>query len=422
LVTYRASHTTEQVWQPRRGVPVIASASSLAVTSARKLLSAFRDHPGRRGPMHIAILADPLLRYSAGQAVGLVEVGAKVTLYYVDRLREFGDTTSERARILDEVNSHGVDVVRLDRRRLARTVGQTRALLRDLRARKVTGLIAQAHFDPRYAFASLRLPTVLVLHDPRPHSGDSDTPRWPMPLVARFAEATASCLMIHSDRLAPQIRQFLRQVPTIVVPHGATMAPAPVRRPRSPVALVAGRLFAYKGVDWALDAFPAVRRRVPDARLIVAGRGPVADEARRRGLEGVAIEDGYVSDARMEQLLEQASVLLLPYRDATQSGMGLLAVGRGIPCVVTPQGALPDLLGRLGDDLLWPTSDLGDLADAVVAALEKDDAFRTAIYDRAAKLFTWSVVGETLLSQLVPFEFGMRPGAERSHALLELSR
>jgi glycosyltransferase involved in cell wall biosynthesis len=420
-VSYDAAGTTEQVWQPRRGLPQTAAASSLAVTLARKLFSAFRDNPGHRGPMHIAILADPLLRYSAGQAIGLGEAGATVTLYYVDRLHDFGDSTYERAHLLDEVNAHGVDVVRLDRRRLARTVGQTRALLRDLRARKVTGLIAQAHFDPRYALASLRLPTVLVLHDPRPHSGDSDAPRWPMPLVARFAEATASCLMIHSERLAAQIRPFLRQIPTIVVPHGATMAPAPVRRPGSPVALVAGRLFAYKGVDFALDAFPAVRRRVPDARLIVAGRGPLADEARRRGLDGVVVEDGYVSDARMEQLLGQASVLLLPYRDATQSGMGLLAVGRGIPCVVTPRGALPDLLGRLGDELLWSTSDLGDLTDAVVAALKKDDAFRTAIYDRAAMLFAWSVVGDTLLSELVPFGFGVRAHVQRPHALRELA-
>jgi glycosyltransferase involved in cell wall biosynthesis len=423
MVSQDTARMTEQGQQPRRVVPMAASVASRSVTLVRKVFNVFREHPGCCGiPLHLAIFADPLLRYSAAQAIGLSEAGARVTLYYVDRLREFGDSARERARVLNEVEAHGIDVVRLDPRRLTRTVRQTRALLRDLRARDVTGVIAQTHFDPRYALASLRLPTVLVLHDPRPHSGDSDAPRWPMQLVARFAEATASCLMIHSERLAPQIRPLLRQVPTIVVPHGATMSGAPVRRPRTPVALVAGRLLAYKGVDWALDAFPAVRSRLPRARLIVAGRGPLAAEARRRGLDGVAVEDGYVSDARMEQLLEQASVLLLPYRDATQSGMGLLAVGRGIPCVVTPRGALPDLLGPfLGDDLLWSTSDLRDLTNTVVAALEKDDTFRTAIYDRAANLFAWSVVGAKLLSELAPFEFGVRARAERPHAVLELS-
>jgi glycosyltransferase involved in cell wall biosynthesis len=185
--------------------------------------------------------------------------------------------------------------------------------------------------------------------------------------------------------------------------------------------LVAGRLFAYKGVDCALNAFPAVQRRVPDARLIVAGRGPLAAEARRRGLDGVSVEEGYVSDSHLEQLLERSSVLLLPYRDATQSGMGLLAVGRGIPCVVSAKGALPELLGPLGEDLLWSTADPADLADAVVAALDKDDAFRTAIYDRAATLFAWDVVGARLLSELAPFGFGVRAGVERQHALLELS-
>lgn len=392
---------------------VAALLASQAVTLARQLSNAFRDNPGQRGlPLHIAILADPLLRYSAAQAIGLSQAGATVSLYYVDRLAEFGGSARERAGVLGAVAAQGIDVVRLDPRSLARTASQTRALLRDLRAREVTGLIAQAHFDPRYALASLRLPTLLVLHDPRPHSGDSDAPRWPLHLVGRFAEATASCLMIHSERLAPQIRPFLRAAPTIVVPHGATMAPAPVRRPRSPVVLVAGRLFAYKGVDWALDVFPTVRGRVPSARLVVAGRGPLANEARRRGVDGVAVEDGYVSDARLENLLEQSSVVLLPYRDATQSGIGLLAVGRGIPVVVSEKGALPDLLGPLGEGLIWSTTNPADLAKAVVAALHKDDTFRTAIYDRAGELFAWNVVGEKLLSALPPFGFGVPAHAE----------
>jgi len=83
---------------------------------------------------------------------------------------------------------------------------------------------------------------------------------------------------------------------------------------------------------------------------------------------------------------------------------------------------LPDLLGPvLGDDLLWSTPDLGDLTAAVVAALEKDDPFRTEIYDRAAKLFAWGVVGAKLLSELARFEFGARAQVKQPHALLELS-
>ncbi len=378
---------------------------------ARKAFGPLRHHPGRRGsPLHLAVLADPLLRYSAAQAIGLKQAGAGVTLYYVDHLHQFDGHERDRARILAEVAGYNIDVVKLESRRLQRTFAQTRTLLRDLRKRNVTGLIAQAHFDPRYAIAGLRLPTLLVLHDPRPHSGDSSRPPWPAPLVARFAEGTASCLMIHSERLATQVRPFLRGIPRVVVPHGATIAPAPVRRPRTPVVLVAGRLFAYKGVDAALDVFPTVRSMVPNAQLVVAGRGPMATEARLRALDNVTVEDGYVSEARLDTLLDGASVVLLPYRDATQSGMGLLAVGRGVPCVVSAQGALPDILGPLGKDLIWSTPDPNDLALAIVAALGKDDNFRAAIHDRASALFAWNVVGANLISELAHYGFGsLRP-------------
>ena len=402
------ARVAEQSQQAGHFVPTTALWASKALTLVRKLSNLFRSHPAQFGlPLHIAVLADSLVRYSAAQAIGLRQAGANVTLYYVDRLLEFDGNERERARILDEVTAHNIDAIKLEPRRLTRAFFQTRALLRDLRGRKVTGLIAQAHFDPRYALAGLRLPTLLVLHDPRPHSGDSDAPRWPAPIVARFAEVTSSCLMIHSERLAPQIRPSLREVPKIVVPHGATIAPAPVRSPRSPVVLVAGRLFAYKGVDSALDAFPAVQSRVSGAKLVVAGRGPMAAEAHRRGLNGVTVEDGYVSEIRLERLLDESSVVLLPYRDATQSGMGLLAVGRGIPCVVSAQGALPDLLGPLGEDLVWSTTDPTDLATAIVTALNRDDSFRAAIHDRAATLFAWDVIGAKLISELVPYGFGV---------------
>jgi glycosyltransferase involved in cell wall biosynthesis len=410
LETDHKAPVVEQDQRANRSASIAAVVTSKAWALTRKLLSILRSHPGQRGsPLHIAVLADPLVRYSAAQAIGLRQAGANVTFYYVDRLIEFDGNEYERSLTLDEITVHDIDTVKLEPRRIMRTFTQTRTLLRDLRDRKVTGLIAQAHFDPRYALVNLRLPTLLVLHDPRPHSGDSDAPRWPAPVVARFAEGTASCLMIHSERLLPQVRSSLREVPMIVVPHGATVAPAPVKNPRSPVILVAGRLFAYKGVGSALDAFPTVQRKVPDAKLIVAGRGPMADEARQRGLDGILVEDGYVTEARLGTLLEESSVVLLPYHDATQSGMGLLAAGRGIPCVVSEQGALPDILGPLGEDLIWSTTDIADLAAAIIAALNRDDSFRTAIHERAATFFAWDVVGAKIISELVPYGFGVVP-------------
>jgi glycosyltransferase involved in cell wall biosynthesis len=366
-----------------------------------------RDEKREASSLHLAVLAGPLLRYSAAQAIGIKQAGARATLLYVDNLQQFDGNEGDRDRFLADVEAHGVEVVRLEPRRLVRTAKQTRALLRELRARDVTGLIAQQHFEPRYSLVGLWFPTLLVLHDPRPHSGDMTAPRWPAPLVARLSEGTASCLMLHSERLVPQLRPALRKVPRIIVPHGATIAPAAIARPDSPMVLLAGRLLAYKGVDAALDAFPLVRSAVPDATLLVAGRGPMAAEARNRGLEGVRVQEGYVPESRLEELLEEASVVLLPYRDATQSGVGLLAAGRGIPCVVSSQGGLPDILGSLGSDLVWTTDDPVDLASAIVAALGKDDDYRTAVHRRAAELFAWDVLGARLISHLARLGFGL---------------
>jgi len=65
-----------------------------------------------------------------------------------------------------------------------------------------------------------------------------------------------------------------------------------------------------------------------------------------------------------------ADAVVLPYRSATQSGVVQLAYGYGLPVIVTPVGALPEMVrsGQTG----WVAGDASPegLADAVGEFLE----------------------------------------------------
>ncbi len=351
-------------------------------------------------PENIGVLCDSFQRTGAEQAIGLRQTGLKVTLYYVERVNSFAYNEEERALILDRAEAVGVELVSLPRRRLRTLFTQALWLHRDLRRRKIATAVVHAHVDPRYATLGLALPVALIVHDPRTHSGDTaSTFSPPVRAVARFAELTSACLMIHSALLIDQIQPLLRRVPLGVIPLGADMALAPSPVPQERRLLVFGRLFAYKGVDTALDALRLLPEEMSDVKLIVAGRGPLAELARSR--PDVELRDEYIAESDIDALLDDVRLVLLPYKDATQSAVGLLAVARGVPCVVSRAGGLPELVQDSSPSLVVPPDDPKQLAEAIVAHVDHGKDLRRAIYDHAATNFAWPVAAQKLRSELV---------------------
>jgi glycosyltransferase involved in cell wall biosynthesis len=205
-------------------------------------------------------------------------------------------------------------------------------------------------------------------------------------------------VIVHSARLLEQVRPLLRRIPIGVVPHGTSMAMRPAPVPRQRRLLLFGRLFAYKGVDTALEAFRMLPSEMSDVEIIIAGRGPLANLA--RGERNVAILNEYITEPDVERLLGDARLVLLPYKDATQSGVGLQAVARGVPCIVSSAGGLPELVQSASATLVVPPNDPGRLAEAIVAHIDHGEDLRQAIYDHAGVHFSWIVVARELRAEM----------------------
>lgn len=375
-----------------------AAQLGLAIHRAARLMRRLAP-AGARDPRRLAVVCDAFLHVGCPQAVALRATGLEVTLYYVDRGSDFTGSEEDRSQMLEHARAHGVQTVPVPRLRPAAVVSHALWLHRDLRRRRIATLVVHAHGDPRYGTLALALPVALIVHDPQTHSGDTvSMAPLPIRVVSRFAEASASCLIVHSTRLLEQMRPLLRRLPIGVIPLGIDMATAPAPVPPARKLLLFGRLFAYKGVDTALDAFALLRERLPDAQLIVAGRGPLAATA--RGREGVEVHEGYISEASVEELLAHARLVLLPYKDATQSGVGLQAVARGVPTVVTRTGGLPDLVPDRAPGLIVAPGDTQGLAQAIAAHVDHGNDLRQAVYDHAAARFSFPLAARRLRTEL----------------------
>lgn len=220
-----------------------------------------------------------------------------------------------------------------------------------------------------------RYPFVMTVHDPAPHSGEDarqinfsrhSVYRWwlrrlPDQVITHGAQLNAEML-----RLAPRLRG--RLTATAIGPYGPAAAPPPA--PDGSL-LFFGRINEYKGLSYFLDAVLLLRARGLDVRGVIAGRG--SDLARNRPVilanSCFELHDEFIARDKVGQLFSQARLLVMPYLDATQSGVAAMALGFGRPVVATNVGAIPEMVlhGRTG--LIVPPRDVGALADAIEGLL-----------------------------------------------------
>ncbi len=166
--------------------------------------------------------------------------------------------------------------------------------------------------------------------------------------------------------------------------------------PDRPVVLTVRRLARRMGLDGLIDAVGALRQRVPDVLLVVAGTGPLghalAARAQALGASAHVRFAGFVPEADLPLAYRAADVSVVP--TVALEGFGLTTVeslAAGTPVVVTPMGGLPEVVAGLSPALVCESAAPAAVADRLAAvltgALEVPDADACRQY--AAAHFAW---------------------------------
>jgi glycosyltransferase involved in cell wall biosynthesis len=146
-----------------------------------------------------------------------------------------------------------------------------------------------------------------------------------------------------------------------------------------PVLLFFGFVRRYKGLRYLLQALPAVRKEI-SARLLIVGEfweeeRPYREMIEQLGLqESVQIHNTYVPNHELAVFFSAADVVVLPYLEATQSGVAQIALGFEKPMIGTAVGGMADVIqeGRTG--YIVPPGDAGALASAIIRLLRNEQA------------------------------------------------
>lgn len=139
--------------------------------------------------------------------------------------------------------------------------------------------------------------------------------------------------------------------------------------PAGPLAVCVARLSRQKGQDVLLDAWPAVRERVPDAELLLVGGGEDRDALELRGVAGVR----FVGERRnVRDWLAAADVYVSASRWEGMSFSILEAMARGRSVVATDVAGSREQIGDEAGAIV-PPEDAVALAAEIAARLADPD-------------------------------------------------
>ena len=217
------------------------------------------------------------------------------------------------------------------------------------------------------ALRRIGVPVVVVAHDADLHPGDN------VPLLMfmqrrliRRAGAVVALSEYVAARLVEQRVVTADKQIIVALPPFIFGPPPPPPRTHGGVLrlLFFGRLRRYKGLDLLAAAVQRLGTR-RDWQLRVVGSGPESAElAALRRLPGVSVENRWVPEQQIAALIAWADVLVMPYTEASQSGIGPAAIAAGRQVVCTRVGGLAEQLGDEGLATLCAPD-----ADSLVAAL-----------------------------------------------------
>ncbi|MEU7618960.1 glycosyltransferase family 4 protein [Micromonospora rifamycinica] len=197
---------------------------------------------------------------------------------------------------------------------------------------------------------------------------------------------------VRLERALHGVTELHRLAPGVDVDtYHPTVDGAPVRARHGladrPVVVCVSRLVPRKGQDMLIRALPAIRRRVPDAALLVVGGGPyratLEKLARSTGVARDVVFTGSVPWAALPAHYAAGDVYAMPCRTRNRGldveGLGIVyleASATGLPVVAGDSGGAPDAVREGETGYVVPGRDVALLADRVATLLADRDLAR----------------------------------------------
>ncbi|MDZ4182949.1 MAG: glycosyltransferase, partial [Candidatus Cloacimonadaceae bacterium] len=167
-----------------------------------------------------------------------------------------------------------------------------------------------------------------------------------------------------------------------------------------------GLIKPYKGLDVLLKAMRQVRERLPELSLVVAGEIYGKADVYEHLIRSLGLADcvrthfKYIPENEVAPFFRSASLCVLPYKSATQSGIIAMSYHFDLPVIVTDAGGLSEYVEEAVTGLVVPANDVEALAAGIIRYYEArmHESMSAAVREYKQK-YSWQSLAR-LVSQL----------------------
>lgn len=184
----------------------------------------------------------------------------------------------------------------------------------------------------------------LVLHDGKPHEGENYFFR---NFLLKIEINKANKIITLSNHVKNYLlSNFSIQENNIsVIPHGLFNYSLKKSNCKSNSIniLFFGRILPYKGLDNLLVAFEDIRKKYKHVKLKIVGHGDISNyKLKKDNSKNISIYNKWVCEEMVGKFFSEAYVVVLPYKNASQSGVIATAYAFGVPVIINPVGGLSE--------------------------------------------------------------------------------
>ena len=229
-------------------------------------------------------------------------------------------------------------------------------------------------------FLARKFDIVATIHDATSHPGSDQNLRKHLErqVVVRYAKY----FFVHREVIRQQFLKLNRTInasQVAITPHGdfdffndseqgTDKLNTPTEEPHT--LLFFGRISVYKGLIHLVEAVTIIRQKYPALKVIVAGSGqlePAVAEAMQDNI--YEVHNRFIADNEVAGFFKRASILILPYIEASESGVIQIGKAFNLPIISTRVGGIPEAVTDGVTGVIVPPADPAALANAIDSLL-----------------------------------------------------
>jgi glycosyltransferase involved in cell wall biosynthesis len=188
--------------------------------------------------------------------------------------------------------------------------------------------------------------------------------------LEKYCIRHADILIAHSNFVHKELTSYV-QVPIFTLPLGAyhhyfLHFKKHLSSDNKLRLLFLGRIEPYKGLEILVDAFTLLKEKQVLIELTIAGKGKLFSELEKKCIAlGIVIHNQWIGVEEMSSLVGAADVLVLPYIQASQSGVISIALGYGIPVIASRVGGMVEQIHEGETGFLFEPGNALDLVKKI---------------------------------------------------------